>query len=70
MNSAFGARGKRRLNRFFDAIGFIYPDYYFPARKRGLKMKSAVKASSNAPKQKKLKVLTHQSKTYYSERAA
>jgi hypothetical protein len=24
---AFGAQGKRRLNRVFDAIGFFYPDY-------------------------------------------
>jgi phosphoribosylanthranilate isomerase len=70
MNSALGARGKRRLNRVFDAIGFIYPDYCFPARKRGLKRKSALKASSAAPKQKKVKVLTHRSQTYYLERAA
>jgi hypothetical protein len=27
MNTAFGARGKRRLNRVFDVIGFIHPDY-------------------------------------------
>jgi hypothetical protein len=26
MNTAFGARGKRRLNRVFDVIGFGYPD--------------------------------------------
>jgi hypothetical protein len=26
----FGARGKRRLNRVFDVIGFVYPDYCFP----------------------------------------
>jgi hypothetical protein len=70
INSTFGARGKMRLNRVFDAIGFIYPDYCFPARKRGLKSKSALKDSSATPKQKKVKVLTHQSKTYYSERAA
>jgi hypothetical protein len=70
MNSAFSARGKRRLNRVFDAIGFIYPDYCFPAQKRGLKRKSALKAYSTAPKQKKVKVLTHRRKTYYSERAA
>jgi hypothetical protein len=50
MNSAFGARGKRRLNKVFDAIGFIYTDYCFPARKRGLKRKSALKASFAAPK--------------------
>jgi hypothetical protein len=33
MNIAFGARGKKRLNRVFDVIGFVYPDYYFSARK-------------------------------------
>jgi hypothetical protein len=32
MNTAFGARGKRRLNIVFNVIEFIYPDY-FPARK-------------------------------------
>ena len=35
MTIAFGARGKRRLNRVFDVIGFVYPDYCFPARKQG-----------------------------------
>jgi hypothetical protein len=30
MTAAFGARGKRRLNRGFDVIGFVYPDFYFP----------------------------------------
>jgi hypothetical protein len=24
---AFGARGKKSLNRVFDVIGFVYPDY-------------------------------------------
>jgi hypothetical protein len=70
MNFAFGVRGKNRLNRVFDAIGFIYPKYWFPARKRGIKRKSALKASTVASKQKKVKVLTHRLKTYYSERAA
>jgi hypothetical protein len=41
MYIAFGARGKQRLNRVFDAIGFVYPDYRYPARKWGLKRKSA-----------------------------
>jgi hypothetical protein len=27
---AFGGRGKKRLNRVFDAIGFVYPDYHYP----------------------------------------
>jgi hypothetical protein len=55
MNAAFGSRGRRRLNRVFEAIGFIYPDYCFPARKKGLKRKSVLKTSSAAPKQKKVK---------------
>jgi hypothetical protein len=29
LSSAFGGRGKKRLNRVFDAIGFIYPDYCY-----------------------------------------
>jgi hypothetical protein len=53
MYTAFGARGKRRLNRVFDAIGFVYPDYRFPARKRGLKRKNALGASSVTTKQKR-----------------
>jgi hypothetical protein len=40
MNTAFDARGKRILNRVFDVIGFIYPDYYFLARKQGAKRKN------------------------------
>jgi hypothetical protein len=30
LSAALGGRGKKRLNRVFDAIGFIYPDYRFP----------------------------------------
>jgi hypothetical protein len=52
----------------FDAIGFVYPDYCFCARKRGLKSKSASRASSVAPKQKKVMVLTYQPKLFYLER--
>ena len=33
MTLAFGGRGKRRLNRVFDVIGFVYPDYCYPSRK-------------------------------------
>jgi hypothetical protein len=58
------------LNRVFDTIGFVYPDYRFPAQKRGLKRKSAPRASSVAPKQKRVKVLTHRPKSYFLERAA
>jgi hypothetical protein len=31
LSSAFGGRGKKRLNKVFDAIGFIYPDYCYPS---------------------------------------
>jgi hypothetical protein len=30
LSVAFGGRGKKRLNRVFDAIGFVYPDYCYP----------------------------------------
>jgi hypothetical protein len=33
MTLAFGGRGKKRLNRVFDVIGFVYPDYTYPSRK-------------------------------------
>jgi hypothetical protein len=33
LTSAFGGRGKKRLNKVFDVIGFIYPDYCYPSRK-------------------------------------
>jgi hypothetical protein len=68
-NTSFGARGKRRLNRVIDVIGFVYLDY-FPARKKGVKRKSALKTSSVAPKKNKAKILTYRPKTYYTERAA
>jgi hypothetical protein len=42
MNTAFGARGNKRLNRVFDVIGFVYPDYYFLARKQGVKRKKSI----------------------------
>jgi hypothetical protein len=32
LSTSFGARGKKRLNRVFDAIGFVYPDYNYPLR--------------------------------------
>jgi hypothetical protein len=30
---AFGGRGNKRLNRVFDVIGFVYPEYIYPSRK-------------------------------------
>jgi hypothetical protein len=32
LSAAFGGRGKKRLNRVFDVIGFVYPDYHYPLR--------------------------------------
>jgi hypothetical protein len=65
LSAAFGSRKKKRLNRVFDAIGFMYPDYRYPSW--GQKRKSATSRkddapaapSEPAPKRKKVKVLTH-----------
>jgi hypothetical protein len=63
MTVAFGGRGKKRLNKVFDVIGFVYPDYcYPPSRKQGKKRKAAASAISTMPKGKKVKVLTNRPK--------
>jgi hypothetical protein len=62
MTTTFGARGKKRLNRVSDVIGFVYPDYCYPSRKQGKKRKTATSATSSAPRSKKVKVLTHRPK--------
>jgi hypothetical protein len=59
MTLAFGGRRKRRLNKVFDVIGFVYPDYFYPSRKQGKKRKAAALAISVTLKGKKIKVLTH-----------
>jgi hypothetical protein len=61
LSAAFRGRGKKRLNRVFDAIGFIYPDYRYPLRGQGKKRKAATSETTieHVPKGKKLKVLTH-----------
>jgi hypothetical protein len=65
LSATFGSRKKKRLNRVFDAIGFMYPDYrYLPKgqkRKSTISWKDAASAapSEPAPKRKKVKVLTH-----------
>jgi hypothetical protein len=65
LSAAFGGRKKKRLNRVFDAIGFMYPDYRYPSRGQKRKSttsgKDAAPAASSepAPKRKKVKVLTH-----------
>jgi hypothetical protein len=69
MNTAFGARRKKRLNRVFDVIGFVYPDYCFLARKQGAKRRIASTAPSIAPKPKRMKIVTHRPKSFVLERA-
>jgi hypothetical protein len=59
---AFSARGKKRLNRVFDVIKFVYLDYCFPARKQGLKRKMVASIPSGAQKSKRAKVLTRRPK--------
>jgi hypothetical protein len=59
LSLSFGGRGKKRLNRVFDAIGFIYPDYCYPLRRQGKKRKTAASDTTAMPKGKKMKVLTH-----------
>jgi hypothetical protein len=70
MNTAFSAQGKRRLNIVFDVIGFIYPDYFFPAQKQGMKRKIATSTSFAASKPKRAKVLTHRPKLHSLEKTA
>jgi hypothetical protein len=65
LSATFGGRKKKMLNRVFDAIGFVYPDYRYPLK--GQKRKSAtsgkgdtsVALSEAVPKRKRVKVLTH-----------
>jgi hypothetical protein len=65
LSAAFGSRKKKRLNRVFDAIVFVYPDYWYPLRGQKRKGATSEKAAASAapsepaPKRKKLKVLTH-----------
>jgi hypothetical protein len=59
LSAAFGGRGKKRLNRVFDAIGFVYPDYHYPIKGQEKKRKTAASATVTEPKGKKMKVLTH-----------
>jgi hypothetical protein len=65
LSAAFGSRKKKRLNRVFDAIGFVYPNYRYPPRgqkRKGAtfgKVVASAAPSEPAPKSKKLKVLTH-----------
>jgi hypothetical protein len=65
LSVAFGGRKKKRLNRVFDAIGFVYPYYHYPVRGQKRKNTSSAKETTSAapsepaPKRKRVKVLTH-----------
>jgi hypothetical protein len=64
LSAAFGGRRKKRLNRVFDAIGFVYPDYHYPVRGQKRKGTASAKETASAapepaPKRKRVKVLTH-----------
>jgi hypothetical protein len=56
--TAFDARDKKRLNKVFDVIGFVYPDYYYPTRKQGRKRKTVASAFTGVLRSKKIKVPT------------
>jgi hypothetical protein len=62
MTAAFDAPDKKRLNRVFDVIGFIYPNCCYPAQKRGRKRKAAASTSTGVSKSNKIKVLTRKPK--------
>jgi hypothetical protein len=65
LSAAFGGRKRKRVNQVFDAIGFVYPDYRYPARGQKRKNTSSAKETASAgpsepaPKRKRVKVLTH-----------
>jgi hypothetical protein len=59
LSTAFGGRNKKRLNRVFDAISFVYPNYRYPLRGQEKKRKIAASVITAEPKGKKIKVLTH-----------
>lgn len=58
LTTAFGSRGKRRLNLVFDAIGFVHPKYPHLTQSGGKKKKASSKPSADSPKQKRAKVTT------------
>jgi hypothetical protein len=59
LSVAFGGWGKKRLNRVFDTIGFVYPDYHYPLWRQGKKRKIVTSVTTAVPRGKKVKVLTH-----------
>jgi hypothetical protein len=65
LSAAFGGRKRKKVNRVFDAIGFVYPDYRYPVQGQKRNNTSSAKEtasagpSESAPKRKRIKVLTH-----------
>jgi hypothetical protein len=59
LSVAFGIRGKKRLNKVFDAISFVYPYYHYLIKGQEKKRKTAASAIVAESKGKKMKVLTH-----------
>jgi hypothetical protein len=57
LSVAFGNQKKKRLNRVFDAIGFMYPDYRYPLqgqkRKGAAPVKDVASAASSEPAPKR-----------------
>jgi hypothetical protein len=49
LSTTFGSQGKKRLNRVFDAIGFVYPNYCYPLRGQGKKRKATAVAALAKP---------------------
>jgi hypothetical protein len=50
LTTTYCACGKRRLNRVFDGIDFVYLDYNFLVLSKGQKRKSALKSPLAAQK--------------------
>ena len=61
LSAAFRGQKKKRLNRVFDAVGFVYPDYRYPVqgqKRKGTtstKETAAAAPSEPAPKRKRVK---------------
>jgi hypothetical protein len=58
MITAFGAHDKKRLNKVFDVIRFVYQNYCYPMRKQGRKRKATTSTSTGVSRLKNIKVLT------------
>jgi hypothetical protein len=49
LSASFGGRGKKIINRVFDAIGSVYPDYRYPLRGQEKKRKIAASVTPAKP---------------------